>query len=233
MVVVLLFSWGIRGTAESLQIQGRRSVVFPEESPNFYRVGMMKDQKRLWLLVPLLITGIFFLPVQLRICQAAEAAGTAEEVVLKETKKEPVPSAEESESTLTTPLMIGIGAAVLVGGAVALGSGGGGGDSTPSVDLSPPTPDQLVGSWQASANQPGSGLTYTGTYQLFQGGALAYDLFVSDGEHLVGGGNWRLDVYTLSNHTDHGSLYRGDFTPGNISTLSLASNTGWSLTLTR
>jgi len=191
---------------------------------------MMKDQKKMRLLLPLLIAGIFFLPVQLRLCQAANAS---EAIVLEETKKQPVPS-EESESALSTPLMIGIGAAVLLGGAVALGSsGGGGGDSTPPADPIPPTPDQLVAPWHAEGNQPGSGRTYSGTYHLYQGGSLGYDLHISDGDHLVGGGSWRLDGYTLSLHTDHGSLYRGDFVPGNITSVSLNANTGWNLVLTR
>jgi len=192
---------------------------------------MMKDKKMIRLVLPLLITAMFVLPFQVKLCQAA---GSAKQIVLEDTKKQPVPAAEESESSLSTPLMIGIGVAVLVGGAVAIGSsGGGGGDSTPAVPQTPPTPDQLVAPWHAEGNQPGSGLTYSGTYHLYQGGGLGYDLRVSDGEHLVGGGSWRLDGYTLSLHTDHGSLYRGDFVPGNISTVSLNANTGWNLTLTR
>jgi hypothetical protein len=193
---------------------------------------MMKDKKIIRLVPTLLIMAMFVLPLQVNLCRAA---GSAEVIVLEDTKKQPVPSAEESESSLSIPLMIGIGAAVLVGGgvAIAVGSGGGGGDSTPDVPQTPPTMDQLVAPWHAEGNQPGSGLTYSGTYHLYQGGSLGYDLQVSDGEHLVGGGSWRLDGYTLSLHTDHGSLYRGDFAPGNISTVSLNANTGWNLTLTR
>lgn len=73
----------------------------------------------------------------------------------------------------------------------------------------------------------------TGRYQLFQGGSLAYDLYVSDGEHLTGGGSWSLSEYTLTMHTDHGSTYVGDFEAGKITTVSLNSNSGWGLTLSR
>jgi len=200
----------------------------------------MKNKRIVRLVLPLLVAVMFILPVQLKICQAAE---TAEKIVLKESKKDSAPSTEkdlapsteDSESFLSSPLMIGIGAAVLVGGAVALGSSGGGdSDSTETAaSQTPPTADQLVDPWHAEGNQPGSGRSYSGTFHLFQGGILGYDIYVSDGEHLVGGGSWRLDGYTLSIHTDHGSLYKGDFAPGNINVISLSSSTGWNLTLTR
>lgn len=153
---------------------------------------------------------------------------------VKETTKSSPDDGFFDDLSLTDPVVIGagVGAVLLVGGAIALGSGGSS-SSSDSSSTEPPTADSLVGAWQAGASQLGSGLTYTGTYQLFQGGGVAYDIYVSDGEHLVGGGSWRINEYQLSIHTDHGSLYQGSFTPGNYNTVSLVANTYWTLTLTR
>lgn len=138
----------------------------------------------------------------------------------------------------STNMMIGVGAgaALLIGGGIALaggGSGGGGSDASASASAVPPTPDQLVSAWHVEGSQVGSGLTYVGTFQLYQGGALGYDLMVSDGEHLVGGGGWSLYGYQLQMHTDHGSLYSGSFAPGNISSISMNANTQWTITMVR
>lgn len=145
---------------------------------------------------------------------------------------------ETKETTLSTGAIVGIsvGAVLLVGGIVALASGSGGSsgsDAGSSSSSEPLTANQLVDAWNATADQPGSGLTYTGTYQLYDGGSIAYNIYISDGEHLVGGGSWSLDGYKLSIHTDHGSLYSGSFSPGNITSVNLNSNTGWNLNLSR
>jgi hypothetical protein len=194
----------------------------------------MQNKRIVPIVVMVLVSLLSVLPVQITLCQAAEVAKKVETEKAKESA-EPKDAAETDDEA-DTPLLstgmkigIGVGAAVLLGGAMALG-GGGGGDSAPAV---PPTADQLVSAWHAEANQPGSGLTYTGTYHLYQGGGLGYDIFISNGQHLVGGGAWRIEEYNLSLHTDHGSLYRGTFAPDNISSVSLNSNTGWVLTLTR
>ena len=193
-------------------------------------------KKRIRVIFPLLITALLFMPIRATLCLAAESTNT---VVLKGKSKQPVAPAEKVESGMSTPLMIGIGVGVaaLAGGAIALGSGGGGGDdggAAPKVDpQTPPTSDMLVSAWKAAASQAGSGLTYTGVFHLFQGGGVAYDILVSDGEHLVGGGAWRLVGYALTIRTDHGSIYAGTLQPGNLTSVSLSSNTGWSLTLAR
>lgn len=147
---------------------------------------------------------------------------------------------ETKETTLSTGAIVGIsaGAVLLVGGIVALASGGGGssggGSGAGSSSSSEPlTANQLVDAWLATADQPGSGLTYTGTYQLYDGGSIAYNIYISDGEQFAGGGSWSLDGYKLSIHTDHGSLYSGSFSPGNITSVNLNSNTGWNLNLSR
>lgn len=139
---------------------------------------------------------------------------------------------EETHLSTGAKVGIGVGAVALVGGIVALAGGGGGGSSSTSSN-NPPTADQLVDAWQANANQPGSGLTYIGTYQLYQGGSLSYSVNISDGEQFAGGGSWSLVDYALTVRTDHGSVYTGSFAPGNITSVDLNSNTGWNLYLTR
>ncbi len=197
------------------------------------------------MFVPMLIAFITFLPVQGVFCQTSEKVSKILGEEAHTSKKESTDSflpldpveiktAAEDDKFFTTGMMIGIGAgaAVLVGGAIALGGGGGGGggDDVPAV---PPTADQLVSAWHAEGDQPGSGRTYSGTYHLYQGGSLGYDLQVSSGEHFVGGGSWKLTDYQLQIHTDHGSLYTGSFIPGNITTIHLTSNSQWNLALTR
>lgn len=210
----------------------------------------MKNKKTVLIFLPLLVAALSVLPAQVSLAQATEATKKVDTVTtLKPTEhkkavtedetaepQKPTSSvnetvAEEEEFSLSTGTMIaiGAGAAVLLGGAIALATD----SSDPPPPPTPPTAEQLVSPWHAEGNQPGSGLTYTGTYHLYQGGGLGYDLYVSNGQHLVGGGAWRIDHYTLYLHTDHGSLYKGEFAPGNITTVNLNSNTGWNLTLTR
>ncbi len=200
------------------------------------------------IFIPLLVALFALLPAQVSLCQAAEtgtvllpvegsvAKGDTEKKSAVKNSPAPVreqKDAEPEESPMSTGLIIGIGvgAAALVGIAVAVG-GSSGGDETP-VSVGPPTADSLVGAWHGEGNQPGSGLTYTGTYHLYQGGSLGYDLNVSDGEHLIGGGSWRINGYQLDIHTDHGSLYSGSFAPGVTNVVSLNANTGWNLTISR
>ncbi len=205
------------------------------------RVKVMKKNGVRYLL-PVLLAAVLFMPVQLRLCLAAETVPVVKDVETTETLEAvetvtPVGAEEEDASSLSTPVIIGIGvgAAVLIGVAVAAGGGGSDSDSnsTVPVQTTPPTSDQLVSSWSADAIQPGSGLTYYGTYQLYQGGSLSYDIYISDGEHFAGGGSWSISEYTLTIYTDHGSRYVGDFAPGNINTVTMNSTTGWGLTLTR
>ena len=208
--------------------------------------------------IPLLAAVFAFIPVQISFCQAATIVtgsppvnGNTEKKSEVDTSRATVTDNEESSDgdgqPLSKGMMIGIGAgaAVLIGVAIAAGGGGGGGGDTavsvpgttpvavPSSSAAPPIPAQLVAAWHAEGNQPGSGRTYTGTYHLFDGGAIGYDLYVSDGEHLVGGGSWRVNGYQLQIHTDHGSLYSGNFAPGNYSHINMNANSQWNLTLTR
>ncbi len=219
----------------------------------------MKYKKMVPVFLPVLLMAIVLLPVQVALCQSTatvekiEASTTktivkpvktdsvdqpAEQVLVKKesSKKRVVssPETETTESSLSTGAIIGIstGAVVLVGGAIALLSGGGSSDPPPPPPT-PPTADQIVGAWNANASQAGSGLTYTGTYQLYQGGGVAYNIYISDGRHFVGGGSWKNVEYKLYVHTDHGSLYIGDFAPGNINSVTLNASNGWTLTLSR
>jgi len=197
--------------------------------------------------VPLLASLFAFLPVQVTLCQAAETntatlpvegkKGSIEKKTAVTPSREPAEdtgkSTEEDDSSLSTGMWVGIGvgAAAVIGVAIAAG-GGGGGDDAPAP-IVPPTADSLVSPWHAEGNQPGSGRTYSGTYHLYQGGSLGYDLQVSSGEHLVGSGSWRITEYQLQMRTDHGSLYSGNFTPGIYTVIHMNANTGWNLTLTR
>lgn len=211
---------------------------------------MNKSTIVLHIFVPLFAALFTFLPVQVTLCQAAETdtillpvtgnKGNIEKKTAVVSSKEAADDTEESstedESSLSTGMMIGIGAgtAALIGIAVAVG-GGGGGDDEPPAPVAPPTADHLVDAWHAEGNQPGSGKTYTGTYHLYDGGSIGYDLQVSSGEHLVGSGSWRVNEYQLQIHTDHGSLYSGEFAPSNTSytVIHMSANSQWNLTLTR
>jgi len=202
-------------------------------------------------LVSLLAVIFALLPVQIALCKTAESTivtlpvdgavktgDTEKKNSVRPTKDafdESVKASEDNEeSSISTGMWIGIGvgAAVLAGVAIAAGGGGSSDNDTPAPVV-PPTMDQLVAAWSAAGHQPGSGLTYTGTYHLYQGGSLGYDLNVSNGQHLVGGGSWRLNGYQLQLHTDHGSLYSGSFASDNFDVIHMNANTGWDLTLSR
>jgi len=218
---------------------------------------MIDPIKMTRVLFPLLVTVITLLPVQVTSCLAAEVANksnsgktsvvespaSTERVVGEKNVPEKTDEQQASkksysdEETLSTGMKIGIGvgiAAVVIGALAIGGSSGGGGSSSPPPEPTPPTADNLVSPWNAEGYSPGSGKTYTGTYHLYQGGRLGYDIFRSDGVHLIGSGSWRINGYTLSMNTDHGSRYIGDFTPGNTNTITLvANNSGWVTTLSR
>jgi len=197
------------------------------------------------VLTPMLVAAIFLLPVQISLCQTVAAPESVPVELPAEKNKVAVDktagnatvpaSTHKKDSSLSTGTWIGIGAGavVLLGGAVALGSGGGSGSSGGSDPVVPPTAAQMVSAWQAVGEQPGSGRTYTGTYHLYDGGSIGYDLNVSSGEHLVGSGSWRTNGYQLEIHTDHGSLYSGSFSPGVYTIIHMNANTQWNLTLTR
>lgn len=196
-------------------------------------------------IITFLVAMMALLPAQVSLCQASEV-DTGEIVTLSaQTKKEPVDKNKkevtkekkaESESSDNSSLMwvgIGAGALVVIGGAVALSGGGSGGGSDPAP-IVPPTADSLVYGWHAEGRQPGSGKTYTGTFHLYAGGNLGYDIQVSSGEHFVGGGSWSISGYRLEIRTDHGSFYRGDFRPAaTYVSVDLGTSSGWNVTLTR
>ncbi len=215
-------------------------------------VHIMNNKTLAYLLTPLLVAVISLLPAQISLCQAATVEKNLPVELSPDNKKvEVAKSLEETtsdkagsekgidsdSSSMSTGMMVGlgVGAAVLLGGAIAIGSGGGGGNSAPDpepVPDVPPTAAELVAPWHVEGHQPGSGLTYTGTYHLYDGGSLGYDLQISNGQHLVGGGRWSINGYNLQMQTDH-SRYSGDFVPGNITTIHMNSNTGWDTTMTR
>jgi len=105
---------------------------------------------------------------------------------------------------------LGIGGAVVaIVGIAALASGGGSGDSSPT----PPTEEQMLGPWMANANSV-DGRTYSGTYTLYSGGSHSYDIYISDGNHKVESGAWKLVGYDLELRNYGGSTYRGTFAQG-------------------
>lgn len=220
----------------------------------------MKNTSMSRVLTPMLVAAISLLPIQIPLCQAAAAPESVpvelpvekNKVIVDKTPDNAIvlPEVAKYDSSLSTGTWVGIGAGavVLLGGAVALGSGGGGDDSSSVAatngvttgssggggdSVAPPTAGQLVSAWHGAGEQPGSGRTYTGTYHLYDGGSIGYDLNLSSGEHYVGGGSWRINGYQLQIHTDHGSLYSGSFSPGVYTIIHMNANTQWNLTLTR
>lgn len=110
------------------------------------------------------------------------------------------------------------------------GSGGISPQSSSDANVAP-AEAVLLGFWDAAANQPGSGLTYTGIYNVLAGGRIQYDISISNGQHFVGSGSWDINGFKFRIHTDPGSLYVGDFIPGNYQTITMNANTGWNLAL--
>lgn len=217
----------------------------------------MKNPSMSRVLTPMLVAAISLLPVQIPLCQAAAAPESVPVELSVEKNKVAVekttgnatvlPKVETYDSSLSTGTWVGIGAGavVLLGGAIALGSSGGGDDSNAATttgtsgdtgggdSVTPPTAGQLVSAWHAAGEQPGSGRTYTGTYHLFDGGSIAYDINISSGEHYVGGGSWSINGYQLRINTDHGSHYGGSFSPGVYTVIHMSADTQWLLTLSR
>ena len=192
------------------------------------------------LLTLLLIAVLSFIPAQvaysntviLPVTSPVELHSDNKKVAVTETQKLKESVKADSVFPLSNAMMIGVGtgAVVLLGVAVSMGGDSDGGGSAPVV---PPTADQLVDPWHAEGNQPGSGRTYVGTYHLYSGGVIGYDLQVSTGEHLVGTGSWSINEYLLQIQTDHGSLYSGQFTPGAYTSIDMNATSQWILRLTR
>lgn len=167
---------------------------------------------------------------------AAEVNNTTATVVLDDQSKTKSPETKSETTVLTTPAekpetspkpeatskndgegmstgmkyTLGVGGAVVaLVGIAALAGGGSSSDSSPT----PPTEEQMLGPWMADANSVDS-RTYTGTYTLYSGGTHSYEIFVSDGQHKVGSGAWKLVGYDLELRNFGGSTYRGTFAQG-------------------
>lgn len=112
------------------------------------------------------------------------------------------------------------------------GGSGGGEESTPAVSDEPPPATKYVSAWNAAASSV-SGRTYTGVYQLYNGGSHGFTLVISDGERKVGGGRWEVTGYRLTLYNDTGSVYSGEFSPGNITSVTLYTATDSTLELSR
>ena len=152
---------------------------------------------------------------------------SVEEKTEEETDKAESEDTEDEGMSTTTKIVIGAGTAVIIGAALALG--GGGGSSSPDPIL-PPTVEQLVGSWSASASSV-EHLSYTGTYTLYADATHSYDLHFNNGSRKVGRGRWDINGYRLSLHNDTGTTYSGEFAAGNIVTVRLYTTVGWTLDL--
>ncbi|MFW2365596.1 MAG: hypothetical protein ACN4GW_04220 [Desulforhopalus sp.] len=137
---------------------------------------------------------------------------------------------ETEQEKMSTMGKVGIaaGAVAVVGVALALGGGSSGSSAPPE----PPTAEHLVSAWSASASSADS-RSYTGKYHLYNGGALGYDLNLSDGTRKVGGGHWSISGYELTLRNDTGTVYSGTFAPGNTTSITLHTNVGWTLELSR
>lgn len=167
---------------------------------------------------------------------AAEVNNNTATVVLDDQSKTKSPETKSDTIVLTTPAekpetspkpevtskndgegmstgmkyTLGVGGAVVaLVGIAALAGGGSSSDSSPT----PPTEEQMLGPWMADANSVDS-RTYTGTYTLYSGGTHSYEIFVSDGQHKVGSGAWKLVGYDLELRNFGGSTYRGTFAQG-------------------
>lgn len=145
-------------------------------------------------------------------------------------QSEPDPEAEKQGMSTLTKVGIGVGVAAVVG--IAIGLAGGSSDSGPSY----PTAEELVGSWHAEGISQVDERTYTGTFNFYTVGSHTYDVYVSDGAHNRGRGNWSLTegTYSLRVENDSGSVYKGDFAEGAYNTITMATTNGrWQVTLSR
>ncbi|BHH84008.1 hypothetical protein LA52FAK_22970 [Desulforhopalus sp. 52FAK] len=155
------------------------------------------------------------------------------QVVSKEqssSQSEPeTPEVDDKPMSTGMKIAIGVGAgAVAIAGIAGL-AGGSSSDSPPT----PPTLDQMVGTWQAEAHSA-DGRNYTGTYTLYAGGSHQYDVYISDGNHIVGSGAWKLNEYFLELRNYNHSTYQGSFAEGVKNTVTLVNTAGtWKLTITK
>ena len=141
------------------------------------------------------------------------------------------PAEEEGMSPLSR-IGIGVGVVAVVGVGLAF-AGGGSSDSGPTM----PTPESLVGKWNAQARCTTDSRTYNGMYDLQATGSHTYDIYVTgDNVRKQGNGHWSLieGTSTLRLENDTGSIYLGEFHNENFTTVTL-NNQGnkWELVLTR
>ena len=146
---------------------------------------------------------------------------------------EPAEAAEESEEGLPTiaKIGIGVGAAAVVG--IALAMSGGSKDSGPKM----PTPEILIGKWNGQGTSYEDNRTYYGVYDLYAIGNHTYDIYVTgDDVHKLGHGSWTLieGTNTLQLENDTGSVYVGDFQNEDFTTITMTTTNGnWGLVLTK
>lgn len=202
-----------------------------------------------------LIITIAILPVGPVSSIAAEVKNDTATVVLDDQSKTEVLETT-SETTVTTPpaenaetsptpevaskddgegmstgmkYTLGVGGAVVALVGIAALATGGSSDSPPT----PPTEEQMLGPWTANANAV-DGRTYSGTYTLYSGGSHSYDIYVSDGNHKVGSGAWKLVDYNFELRNYSGSTYRGTFAQGVKNTVTTYTTDGrWKNVLTK
>lgn len=158
-------------------------------------------------------------------------------------RKNPVPTeptepAEEDEEGLPTiaKVGIGVGAAAVVGIAVALVAGGSKEESGPTGPTLP-TSEILVGRWNGRGTSHEDNRTYSGVYDLYTIGSHNYDIYVTgDDVRKQGHGTWTLvaGTNTLQLENDTGSVYVGDFQNEDFTTISMTTTNGnWGLVLTK
>ena len=163
--------------------------------------------------------------------KAVESSATAVPVETTEISPQPEPSPKAESTGMSTGMKytLGVGGAVVALVGIAALAGGSSSDSSPT----PPTDEQMVGPWQANASSA-DGRTYTGTYTLYSGGSHSYDIYVSDGNHKVGSGAWKLVEYDLEIRNYSGSTYRGTFAEGVKNTVTTYTTDGrWKNILTK
>lgn len=168
------------------------------------------------------------LPVSVEV---EEKGNDPAKVMAESGQTDPGPTDKQEEAGLSTwtKVGLGVGAAVAVGVAFALG-----GSSSDSPSF--PSQENLVGTWRAQATRTDGSDSYTGVYTLFSGGAHTYDIYVASDGRKRGNGNWYQppETYSLILRNDTGSLYQGEFSGDNFSTITLLTNDGrWRLTLTK
>ncbi len=160
----------------------------------------------------------------------AEDTTTTPPAETTETSPKPEATSKEGEEGMSTGMKytLGVGGAVVaLVGIAALA--GGSSDSSPT----PPTDEQMLGPWSANASSFDS-RNYSGTYTLYSGGSHSYDIYVSDGNHKVGSGAWKLVGYDLELRNYGGSTYRGTFAQGVKNTVTTYTTDGrWKNVLTK